>query len=393
MVSWKRVLLVIALPALTYIYSPVKDHIVSHYALRWYIEQSASNRSVQVRIHNLSSNASLPISLRAEYPKSKLIDFEYSDPWNGPRISSLKIARHSGLLRQFDLSLKQQLLLDEHIIPSSLEEIESELQGAVLTRNPSLRKTSVSSQPMTFEKHLEWLAHCRNPQSAYPCDVERAWENWEYLLRGIQGDETAMWKELAGIQLGFPDFHIVPEDQMSYIFAVAPGHSVSFFLQYGFNRVDGKIDVSTTDGPVLRVNKEVDLDRPIWMMMLLYPLVDPFYGLLVVALALAAIPLWAPLRLLRTSTIVNQALAKVDQMDTAKEWDEVYGRIKFSIKDKFDYYRNLLADSPEHLSSEELFDYLRGYLRVVYRSGKGRFRDDGQLENLINRCLLELAAK
>ena len=387
-------LLAVGIPILVYVYSPIREHVVNHYALRWYVQQNSSDRSVRIRVHNLSSNVSLPITLKAEYPGSKIIEFEYSDPWDGPRISSLKTARHSEILRQFGLSLKKPILLDEHLIPSSLEEIEDELQGAVLVLSlPQSHGKPGPTSPMTLDNHLVWVEQCRKSESAHSCYLERAWENWEYMLRGIQGDETASWKQLTGVQLGFPDFHIVPEDRMNYIFSLAAGHSISFFLRYGVDRLDGKVNLFASDGSALRVNKEADLDRPIWVMIVLYPLVDPVYGLLVLALVLAMLPWWAPLKFLSTFTIVNQALAKVDQMDTAREWDEVYGRLKFSLKDKFDYYRSILSRPPESLASEDLFDYLRGYLRVVYRGGVGRFRDNRQLETTINRCLLELASK
>jgi len=213
------------------------------------------------------------------------------------------------------------------------------------------------------------------------------------MLRGIQGEEAALWKQITGVQLGFQDFHIVPKDRMRYVVQLAAGHSVLLVQHYGPDSVNGKVDVFTSDGPALRMKEEEDLDRPIWIALFHYPLVDPVYGLLVVLLVVATLPWWASLKFLNTFTIVNQALAKSDEMDTTKEWEEVYGRIKFSLKDKFDYFRSLLGRSQQQLGSDELFDYLRGYLRLVYRGGVGRFGNERQLKTTINRCLLELASK
>ena len=380
-------------PLIVYVYSPVKEHVLNHYATRWCQEQSLSDRTVRIRVHNLSSDPSLPVTVRLENPDAKIADFDYADPWDGPQTRYLSTARHSETLRQFDLLLKRPILLDEHLVASSLEDIEDELEEATLNRSvPKRHKTSELLKEMTFPNHLLWLEQCRvQSPAAHPCCMERAWEKWEYILRGIQGDEIVFWKQVAGVQLGFSDFHFMPHGNTNFVLALPSGHSALLQVRYGPDAVNGKVDVVTTEGPVLQVTDDHDLDRSVFLMFFLYPQFEYIYGALIAVVALLTLPLWVPLKFLNTHTLVNRALAKAEQMDTTGEWDEVYGRIKFSLKDRFDRYRASLGKPSSPLSSEALFDYLRGYLRLTYRGGLGRFQNEQQLRIEINRGMLTLA--
>ena len=181
-----------------------------------------SDRTVRIRVHNLSSDLSLPVTERLENPDAKIADFDYADPWDGPQTRYLSTARHSETLRQFDLLLKRPILLDEHLVASSLEDIEDELEEATLNRSvPKRHKTSELLKEMTFPNHLLWLEQCRvQSPAAHPCCMERAWEKWEYILRGIQGDEIVFWKQVAGVQLGFSDFHFMPHGNTNFVLAL-----------------------------------------------------------------------------------------------------------------------------------------------------------------------------
>src|SRR5579864_1743413 len=194
MLSWKRLLLGTTLPLMVYLYSPIKEHVVDRYAIRWYVQQNSSDRSVRIRIHNLSSNISLPITIEVESPGAKVIDFDYADPWNGPQICSLGTARRSQILRQFDLSTKSPILLDEHLVTSTLEDIEDQLEDAVLVRTvPRNRRKQIGKEDMTFQNHLLWLEQCRTQSpAAYPCYMERAWENWASVItsKPANGDQV-----------------------------------------------------------------------------------------------------------------------------------------------------------------------------------------------------------
>jgi hypothetical protein len=83
MLRWKQVVGAITVPLIIYVYSPVKEHVLNHYATRWCQEQSLSDRTVRIRVHNLSSDASLPVAVRLENPDAKIADFDYADPWDG----------------------------------------------------------------------------------------------------------------------------------------------------------------------------------------------------------------------------------------------------------------------------------------------------------------------
>jgi hypothetical protein len=393
MLRWKQVLGAIFVPLVVYAYSPVKEHVFDYYATRWYHHKNPSDRTTRVRVRNLSSGASLPITVRLGDSKSKIADFEYADPWDGPRVRYLNSTRHSETLRQFDLSLKRPILLDEHLVTSSLEDIEGELKTAALDRSvPSRLKTADLLKEMTFPNHLLWLEQCRlQSPSAHPCCMERAWEKWEYILRGIQGDEITFWKQVAGVQLGFSDYHLMPHGRTDFVLALPIGHSALLQVQYEYEPVRDDVLVFTTEGLVLQVKNENDLDRSVWWMFFLYPQPEYSYGALISVLALLTVPLWVPLKYLNTYTLVNRALGKGNQLDTASEWDEVYGRIKFSLKDKFDSYRTTLGKPSSALSADVLFDFLRGYLLLAYQGGIGRFQNEKQLQSEINRGLLTLA--
>ena len=122
----------------------------------------------------------MPITVRIGDSDLKIQNFEYADPWDGPRIRYLSLARHSETLRQFDLSLKRPLLLDEHLVSASLQDIEDELEAAALDRSvPRLHRTSDLLKEMTFPNHLLWLEQCRvQSPASHPCCMERAWEKW-----------------------------------------------------------------------------------------------------------------------------------------------------------------------------------------------------------------------
>ncbi len=393
MLRWKQVLGATFVPLIVYVYSPVKEHVLNHYATRWSQEQNLSDRTVSIRVHNLSSVDALPIAIRFQNADAKIADFEYSEPWDGPRISYLSTARHSETLHQFDLSLRRPVLLDEHMASSSLEDIEDELETAALDRSvPKRHKTSDLLKEMTLANHRLWLEQCpvQSP-SAHPCCMERAWETWEYILRGIQGDEIALWKQVAGVQIGFSDFHFMPHGNTNFVLTLPKGHSALLKVQYGPDAVNGKVDVVTTEGPVLQVDNDRNLDRDILLMFFLYPQFEYVYGAIVAILAVLTLPLWVPLRFLNTHTLVNRALGKANKLDTASEWDEVYGRIKFTLKDKFDEYRSSLGKPPSTLSSEPIFDYMRAHLQLAYRGGLGRFQNGQQLRLEINNGLRVLA--
>ena len=55
--------------------------------------------------------------------------------------------------------------------------------------------------------------------------MERAWEKWEYILRGIKGDEIAFWKQVAGVQLGVSDFHFIPLGNTHFVLALPSADS------------------------------------------------------------------------------------------------------------------------------------------------------------------------
>jgi hypothetical protein len=393
MFRWKQLVGVTVVPLIVYAYSPLKEHALNHYAIRWYYDQNSSKRTADVRVRNLSSDTSMPITVRIGDSDLKIQNFEYADPWDGPRIRYLSSARHSETLRQFDLSLKRPLLLDEHLVSASLQDIEDELEAAALDRSlPKLHRTSDLLKEMTFPNHLLWLEQCRvQSPASHPCCMERAWEKWEYMLRGIQADEIVFWKQAAGLQVGFSDFHFMPHGQTDFVLALPVGHSALLHVQYGFEAVRIP-QVSSTEGPVLRVKDEHDLDRPIWQMFLAYWQPEYAGETAIAILALVTLPLWISSKFLSTHTLVNRALSKANKLDTAAEWEEVYGRIRFSLKDKFDSHRATLGKPASTLGSEALFDYLRGHLQLAYGSGLGRFQNEPQLQIEINRGMLILAS-
>jgi hypothetical protein len=393
MLRWKQLVGATVVPLVVYAYSPVKEHVLEHYATRWDQQLDLRTRSVRIRIHNVSSAGALPVTVRLQSPGSKIADFEYADPWDGPPISYLSTARHSETLQRFDASLKRPIMLDEHLASFSLQDIEDELEAAAVDRSiPVKHRRPYLVEEMTLPNHLLWLEECRvSSPSAHPCCMERAWEMWEYMLRGIQGDQVALWKQLAGVQLDFSDFHLMPHGDTDFVLALPSGHSVLLQVEYGPDPVTGKIEVVNNDGPLMQVKDGLDLDRATALLFFTYPQFEDIYGALIALLALLTLPLWVPLKFLSTHTLVNRALSKTDQMTTAGEWDEVHGRIKFCLKDKFDTYRTLLGKPTSDLSSDALFDYLRGYLRLSYRGGLGRFQNDQQLRSEMNRGMLGLA--
>ena len=79
-------------------------------------------------------------------------------------------------------------------------------------------------------------------------------------------------------------------------------------MRYGPDAVNGKVDVVTTEGPVLQVTDDHDLDRSVFLMFFLYPQFEYIYGALIAVVALLTLPLWVPLKFLNTHTLVNRAL-------------------------------------------------------------------------------------
>jgi hypothetical protein len=184
----------------------------------------------------------------------------------------------------------------------------------------------------------------------------------------------------------------MPHGSTSLVLNLPAGHSSLLQVRYGFGPVHDDVDVATTEGPVLRVDKEEDLDLGDWLMFFLYPQRDDAYGAAIVVLALLTIPLWVPIKYLNTYTLVNRAVGRANQLDTAAEWDEVYSRIKFSLKDKFDSYRIILAKPASTIGSDALFDFVRASLVLAYQGGVGSFENERQLRMTINRSLLSLAS-
>jgi hypothetical protein len=390
---WKQIVGVIAVPLVVYIYSPLKEHALNHYAIRWYFDQNEALRSARVRIRNLSSQVAMPITVRLGGSESKIQDFDYADPYDVPGIRYLNSARHSETLQQFDRSLKRPILLDEHLASTTLGDVEDELESAAIDASiPAKHRTPDLVKEMTLSNHLLWLEQCRiQPRLAHPCCMERAWEKWEYMLRGIQADEIAFWKQAAGLQVGFSDFHFRPQGKTDFVLSLPMGRSALLHVVYGFESVNDPVRVTSTDGDVLRVNNEADLDRSVFSMFFHYPQPEYQYEAAVVICALLTVSLWAPLKYLSTHTIVNRALSKASKFDTSEEWGEVYDRIKFSLKDKFDSYRSALGKPASPLTSEAIFNYLRGYLSLVYGNGLGKFQNEQQMQIEINRGLLTLA--
>ncbi len=393
MFRWKQIVGAIAVPIIVYAYSPLKEHALNHYAIRWCSDQDSSTRTARVRVRNLTSDAGMPITVRLGGSGSKIQDFDYADPWDGPPTRYLNSARHSETLRQFDLSLKHPILLDEHLASVTLGDVEDQLEAAALDQSvPRKHRTSDLLKEMTLPNHLLWLEECRvQPPSAHPCCMERAWEKWEYMLRGIQADEIAFWKQAAGLQVGFPDFHFAPEGRSDFVLSLPKGHSALLGVKYGFQPVHDEVTVFSTEGPVLNVRKESDLD--LWVLLMFFRYWQPEYGYetAIVIFALLTSPLWAPPRYLSTHRLVNQALSKGNKLDTAEEWDEVNGRIKFSLKDKLNALRAAAGRPNSTLNSESIYDYLRCELSVAYGDGKGSFQNERQMQIEINRALEKLA--
>jgi hypothetical protein len=398
MFRWKQIVGAVVVPLVVYAYSPLKEHALNHYAIRGYLEKDPKTRSARVRVRNLYSAANMPITVHLGGTGSKIQDFDYADPWDGGEIRYLNSTRHSETLRQYARSLKHPLLLDEHLASSTLGDVEDELEVAALDESVPKRHgkkygTADLLKEMTVPNHLLWLEECRvkNP-AAHPCCMERAWEKWEYMLRGIQSDEIAFWRQAAGLQLQFSDFHFTPQGRTNFVLSLPVGHSAGLHVQYGFEPVNDPVKVTSTEGDVLMMKKEADLDRPALLM--LYPYWQPEYGyeIAIVIGALLTVSLWAPLKYLSTHTLVNRALSKANKLETAEEWEEVYGRIKFSLKDKFDSHRSALGKPASTLSSEAIFDYLRGYLSLSYGGGLGRFQNEQQMKIAINGGLRTLAS-
>ncbi|MGB2607178.1 MAG: hypothetical protein WBC78_26470, partial [Candidatus Sulfotelmatobacter sp.] len=126
MFRWKQIVGAIAVPIIVYAYSPLKEHALNHYAIRWCSDQDSSTRTARVRVRNLTSDAGMPITVRLGGSGSKIQDFDYADPWDGPPTRYLNSARHSETLRQFDLSLKHPILLDEHLASVTLGDVEDQ---------------------------------------------------------------------------------------------------------------------------------------------------------------------------------------------------------------------------------------------------------------------------
>jgi hypothetical protein len=185
MFRWKQIVGTAAVALISYIYSPLKEHALNYYAIRWYSDQDSATRTAQVRLRNLTSNAGMPINVSVGGSGSKIKDFDYADPGDGPRLRYLDSARHSETLRQFDRSLKRPILLDEHLASANLGDIEDELEGAALDQSvPRKHRAPDMLQQMTLSNHLVWLEQCRvQSPTAHPCCMERAWEKWEYMLR------------------------------------------------------------------------------------------------------------------------------------------------------------------------------------------------------------------
>jgi hypothetical protein len=391
MFRWKQIVGTTTVALISYVYSPLKEHALNYYAVRWYSGQDRAMRTASVRVRNLTSNAGLPVTVSVGGLGSKIIDFDYADPGDGPRLRYLDSARHSETLRQFDRSLRRPMLLDEHLASANLGDIEDELKVAAFDQSvPRGHRGPDLLAQMTFSNHLLWLEQCRmQSPAAHPCCMERAWEKWEYVLRGIQADEVGFWKQASGLQLEFSDFHFVP--RANFVMALSVGHSALLDVWYGPEPVNGEIGVHSTEGPLLKVKTEPDLDRPVWQMFFLYWQPEYLYETAVAIFALCTVSLWAPLKYLSTHTLVNRALSKGDKMETAEEWEEVYGRVKFSLKDKFDSYRTGLGRPASAQTSEAIFDYLRSYLLLVYNGGLGKFQNERQMQIEINRALYTLA--
>jgi hypothetical protein len=391
MFRWKTLLGAILASSAVYAYSPIWNHVAGHYATRWWYQAHQATRTVEIRIHNVSSVLALPVTVRIRGDNPSIENVAYADPHDGPFIDYLSTVRHSESLRQFDHLLKRPIMLDEHSLLISLEDIETELKSAVLERNvPRQHDTPALLQQMTFANHQKWLLQCQLlPHAAHPCCMERAWEEWEYLLRGIQNDEIAFWR-LAGVQLGFSDFHFVPGGNGNLELALPTGHSALMNIQFGPGAVS-QPDVFTTEGPVLKVDDERDLDRNIMALLVKYPQREYFLEALIPVLALCTAALWVPLKYLSTHTLVNRACNKAAKLDAAAEWDEVYGRIKFYIRRKYDEVRDILGKPRTTLSTEQVFDVLRNGLIGSYKGGVGRFQTERQLTLEIDRCVDELA--
>jgi hypothetical protein len=398
MFRWKQIVGAVVVPLVVYAYSPLKEHALNHYAIRWYLEQDPNTRSARVRVRNLYSAANMPITVHLGGAGSRIQDFDYADPWDGGEIRYLNSARHAETLRQFSRSLKHPILLDEHLATSTLGDVEDELEVAALEESvprKHRKKHGIAEllKEMTFPNHLLWLEECRvqNP-AAHPCCMERAWEKWEYMLRGIQSEEVAFWRQAAGLQLQFSDFHFTPQGRTNFVLSLPMGHSAALDVHYGFEPVKDAVKVTSTEGDVLMMKEEADLDRPAFEMFFRYWQPEYGYETAIVIGALLTAPLWAPLKYLSTHTLVNRALSKANKLDTAEEWDEVYGRIKFSLKDKFDAYRSALGKPTSDLSSEKIFDYLRGDLSLFYAGGLRRFQNEQQMNIAINGGLRTLAS-
>lgn len=388
---WTKILIAVMAALLTYVTHPVETFVVNYYKLRWFVSSDSSQRTATVAIRNSGDKSSDPISVSVKNSSGEVTDLEYAVPRFGSHFSYLNMAMHSEPFRQFSASPTNRILLDEHIHDSSLKGLEEGLEDAILaTTVPHSLDLPVARAQMTLANHLSWLQQCADPRvSRHPCCLERAWEKWEYMLRGVQAEVNSNWKRDAGFQLIFPDFHLVPAINTRFLSSLQAGESVLFVMHVGPGAFQSTFSASPKPFPVRKIE---DLDAGYLKMCILYPAVGPILG---VALTLAVlIPVGitlVPPKYLHSYVLVNLALTKRDQMDTAAQWEEVYSRTKYFLKERFEYYRWRLSRPPGDLSSEQLFDYLRAELRLRYGGSSTPFANAHEFADAVQRCLLELA--
>lgn len=386
-----KIVIAVMVSFLTYVTHPLETFVVNYYKLRWFVGSDSSHRTATVAIRNSSDKSSDPISVSVKNSSGEVTDLEYAVPRVGSHFSYLNMAMHSEPFRQFSASPRNRILLDEHIHDPSLKGLEDGLQDAILaTTVPHSLRQSVARGDMTLANHLLWLQQCADSRAnRHPCCLERAWEKWEYMLRGVQSEVNSNWKRDAGFQLIFPDFHLVPATNTRFLSSLQAGESVLFVIHVGPGAFQSTFSASPKPFPVRKIE---DLDVSFAKMCILYPAVGPILGVTLTLAVLTPIGItFVPPKYLHSHVLVNLALTKRDQMDTAAEWEEVYGRVKYFLKERFDYYRWRLKRPASNLTSEQLFDYLRADLRLRYGGRSTPFANGHEFTNAVQRCLLELA--
>lgn len=390
---WTKILAALLAGLLTYVTHPIETFVVNYYKLRWYVASDSAERTATIAIRNTGEKSSGPISISVVNSSGEVTDLEYAAPYAGAHFSYLNMAMHTEPVRQFSSSSRNRILLDEHIHDPSLQGMEDGLEDAILAATvPHSSRHRVARAQLTFANHRLWLQQCADPQAdRHPCCLERAWEKWEYMLRGIQSEVNTAWKRDASFQLIFPDFHLVPAANTRFLSSLQPGDSVLLIIHVGPGGFQSSFSASPKPFPVAKLEH---LDAGYARMCILYPAVAPLLGLLLTLAVVIPIAIpFVPPKYLHSYVLVNLALKKRDQMDTAAEWEEVYTRLKYFLKERFDYYRSRLGRRPSNFNSEQLFDFLRSDLRLRYGQERTPFANAHELGNAVQRCLFELALK